>query len=104
MQEEDMLPAPTSVQGCRLILQGVKKLGHHISVANLSMSGLQTLALSITATRGLNSNQEWTALDFLGLCLDSSVSFAWTCRKNAKVLATPSRWKNTSKGKWHRQP
>ena len=53
-----MLPAPASVQGCRLILQGVKKLGHHISVANLNMSGLKTLAMSITATRGLNSNQE----------------------------------------------
>lgn len=58
MQGEDVLPAPASVQGCRLILQRVKKLGHHISVANLSMSGLQTLAPSITATRGLDSNQE----------------------------------------------
>lgn len=57
MQGEDKLPVPASVQGCRLILQGVKEVCHHISVANLSMSGIKTLAMSIIAMRGLSSNQ-----------------------------------------------
>lgn len=55
---EDMLPAPASVQGCRLILPGLKKLGHHISVANLGMSGLKIIAMSSTAMRGLKSSLE----------------------------------------------
>lgn len=53
-----MLSAPAPVQGCRLILQGVKKLGHHTSIANLSMSGLKTLAMSNTGKRRLKSSQE----------------------------------------------
>lgn len=55
---EDMLPVPASVQACRLILQGMEELGHHTSAATLDLPGLKTLALSITAMRSLDSNED----------------------------------------------
>lgn len=58
MQREDILPASTSVQCCRVLLLGVKKLEHHISLPNLTLSGLKMLAMSNTATRGLRSSRE----------------------------------------------
>lgn len=53
-----MLPVPASVQACRLILQGMEELGHHTSTATLDLPGLKTLALSITAMRSLDSNED----------------------------------------------